>query len=48
MGLNEIENPDVMKPTEKEDNESGDIMDNRKLNEMIKNAMVIKDKGKKD
>jgi len=46
LGLNEIENPDVMKQHNDPDDvdEGGDIMDNRKLNELIKNAMVNKDK----
>ena len=49
LGLNEIESPDVQKAIEssqqEEDNtESGQIFDNRKLNEMIKNAMINKDK----
>lgn len=50
MGYNEIENPD-MKQAEvaNEDNQSdGEIMDSRKLNELIKNAMMGKDGDKKN
>ena len=45
MGYNEIENPEIKKAEDlKEDQagEEGAIMDNRKLNEMIKNAMTQK------
>ena len=49
LGYTEIENPDVNKPVvgsiEKE--EDGSIMDNRKLNEMIKAALIKKDENKK-
>ncbi len=52
LGLNEIENPEVIKAqntaSEESSNESGggEIMDNRKLNDLIKNAMLGKDKDK--
>lgn len=48
MGYNEIENPEVS--TNLEDNNiDGDIMDNRKLNDLIKNALTKnKDKDDKD
>ena len=54
LGLNDIENPEVMKAQndaineQNESNEGGAIMDNRKLNELIKSAMINKenDKGK--
>lgn len=44
LGYNEIENPDVKKAEDlKEDDKSdGDIIDNRSLNDMIKNAMIQK------
>ena len=44
LGYNEIENPDVKKAEDlKEDEKSdGDIIDNRSLNDMIKNAMIQK------
>lgn len=46
MGYNEIENPEIKKAEDLkqagEEGEEGDIMDNRKLNEMIKNAMTQK------
>jgi len=51
LGLNDdIESPDVQKATQqasdnKPDDEMGDVMDNRKLNDMIK-AALIKDKDK--
>lgn len=49
LGFNEIENPDLNKSLETqtsdgESNPNGDIMDNRKLNDMIKMAMLSKDK----
>jgi len=49
MGYNEIENPDIKQSEEiSEDTQSeGEIMDNRKLNELIKNAMLGKDADKK-
>jgi hypothetical protein len=52
LGLNDIESPDVLKSQSaaEESNggsESGDIMDNRKLNDMIKGAMVSKEESKK-
>lgn len=52
LGLNEIDNPDVQKAIEALDEENeksegkGQVMDNRKLNDMIKNAMLNKDKDK--
>lgn len=53
MGLNEIENPEMLKSSSElsesetgEEGTGGAIMDNRKLNEMIKNAMINKDKDK--
>lgn len=49
MGYNEIENPDI-KNNEQFSDESqsdGEVMDSRKLNEMIKNAMLNKDNDKK-
>lgn len=58
LGLNDIENPDVIKSQlESSNNESekedGEVVDNRKLNDMIKNAMINKEeknqpKGKKN
>jgi hypothetical protein len=47
LGYNEIENPDVQKASEQQSSEDGDIMDSRKLNELIKNAMISKDNDKK-
>jgi hypothetical protein len=47
LGLNDIENPEVIKSQQKalkESDESGDIMDNRKLNDLIKSAMLNKEK----
>jgi hypothetical protein len=53
LGLNEIENPEVIKAqniaAEESASESiggGEIMDNRKLNDLIKNAMINKEKDK--
>jgi hypothetical protein len=53
LGLNEIENPEVIKAqniaAEEASGESvggGEIMDNRKLNDLIKNAMIGKEKDK--
>ena len=45
LGYNEIENPEVKKAEEQNSEESNDgmVMDNRKLNDLIKNAMVKKD-----
>lgn len=49
MGLNNIENPEVIKAQaasqEESNQEQGDIMNNRQLNELIKNAMINKEKG---
>lgn len=54
LGLNEIENPEVIKAqntaAEEASGESvggGEIMDNRKLNDLIKNAMISKDVDRK-
>ena len=54
LGLNEIENPDVIKAQNLAAEESageslggGEIMDNRKLNDLIKNAMIGKDDDRK-
>lgn len=48
LGLNEIDSPDVQKAIESTQenstNESGEIFDNRKLNDLIKNAMLNKEK----
>lgn len=48
LGLNEIESPDVQKAIEStqevQNSDSGEIFDNRKLNDLIKNAMLNKDK----
>jgi hypothetical protein len=51
LGLNEIENPEVMKAQnlaseESEQGNAGSTMDNRKLNDLIKNAMINKEKDK--
>ena len=51
LGLNEIENPEVMKAQniaaeESTEGPTGSIMDNRKLNDLIKNAMINKEKDK--
>lgn len=52
LGLNEIENPEVIKAQNTAAEESsdtvggGEIMDNRKLNDLIKNAMLGKEKDK--
>jgi hypothetical protein len=48
LGYNEIE-PESTKTVDGDDNVSddGEITDNRKLNEMIKNAMLSKDNDKK-
>jgi hypothetical protein len=53
LGLNEIENPEVIKAQNTAAEESagesiggGEIMDNRKLNDLIKNAMISKEKDK--
>lgn len=46
LGYNEIENPEVRKAEEEQSNEEsndGMVMDNRKLNDLIKNAMTKKD-----
>lgn len=45
LGYNEIENPEVKKAEEQNSEESNDgmVMDNRKLNDLIKNAMVKKE-----
>jgi hypothetical protein len=54
LGLNEIENPEVIKAQNIASEEAsansiggnGEIMDNRKLNDLIKNAMIGKEKDK--
>jgi hypothetical protein len=50
LGLNNIENPEVAKmqteSQEDQSSEDGQIMDNRKLNELIKNARINMDKDK--
>ena len=53
LGLNEIENPEVIRAqniaaeeSAGESTNSGEIMDNRKLNDLIKNAMINKEKDK--
>lgn len=50
LGLNNIENPEVAKmqteSQEEQSSEDGQIMDNRKLNELIKNARINMDKDK--
>lgn len=50
MGYNEIENPDMKESDEssEESKSEGEIMDNRKLNDLIKNAMMGKDSDKKN
>ena len=53
LGLNDIESPDVLNSQnaaaqiENEKGDGGDIMDNRKLNDLIKNAMISKEDDKK-
>jgi hypothetical protein len=50
LGYNEIENPEMKQSEQTESGENqpdGAIMDNRSLNEMIKNAMLSKDNEKK-
>jgi hypothetical protein len=51
LGLNDIENPDVLKSqadkAEKDSGEDGEVMDNRKLNDLIKNAMTSDKEEKK-
>jgi hypothetical protein len=50
LGYNEIENPEIKQSEELqsgEDSQDGSIMDNRSLNEMIKQAMINKDGDKK-
>ena len=44
LGYNEIENPDVKRAEDLKEDEkpNGDIIDNRALNDMIKNAMIQK------
>lgn len=50
MGYNEIENPDIKQSegSSEETQSDGEIMDSRKLNELIKNAMMGKDGDKKN
>lgn len=48
LGLNDIESPELRPQVELDENEpDGVITDNRKLNEMIKNAMVNREEDKK-
>jgi hypothetical protein len=52
LGLNDIENPEVIKSqniTEENnpENQNGEIFDNRKLNDLIKSAMIAKDQDNK-
>ena len=52
LGFNEIENPELNKSlaedvSDNENGTTGDIMDNRKLNDMIKMAMINKDNSGK-
>lgn len=49
LGYNEIENPEIKQTeaSDDEDTKDGSIMDNRSLNEMIKQAMLGKDSDKK-
>lgn len=49
LGYNEIENSEIKKSEEsEEDSKDGSIVDNRSLNEMIKQAMINKDGDKKN
>jgi hypothetical protein len=51
LGYNEIENPEIKQSEELQSGEAsqdGSIMDNRSLNEMIKQAMINKDGDKKN
>ena len=52
LGLNDIESPDVINSqnaaqAEIDSSDGGEIMDNRKLNDLIKNAMINKEDEKK-
>lgn len=54
LGLNDIESPDVLSSqnahaaeTEGKTSDGGEIMDNRKLNDLIKSAMIGKEEDKK-
>jgi hypothetical protein len=52
LGLNDIENPEVIKAqnasAEEDTNDvGGAITDNRKLNDLIKNALLTKEEDKK-
>lgn len=45
LGLNDnIESPELSKPIDSDESKDDIIMDNRKLNDLIKNAMIDKDK----
>ena len=51
LGLNDIENPEVIKAqndsiVEKTEADDSFIMDNRKLNDLIKSAMISKENDK--
>ena len=52
LGLNDIENPEVIKSQNiaeesNQENQNGEIVDNRKLNDLIKSAMIAKDQDNK-
>lgn len=52
LGLNDIENPEVIKSQNiaeesNQENQNGEIFDNRKLNDLIKSAMIAKDQDNK-
>ena len=50
LGLNNIENPEVIKAqnisSQESPSDDGEILDNKKLNDLIKNAMLNKEGGK--
>lgn len=51
LGYHEIDNPEIkqaeLENNSQESSDGGEIMDNRKLNELIKNAMINKDNDRK-
>jgi hypothetical protein len=47
IGYEEIDNPNIQKKTEESNDKEGDILDNRKLNDLIKKAMNNSDDNKK-
>jgi hypothetical protein len=51
LGYHEIDNPEIkqaeLENNSQESSDDGEIMDNRKLNELIKNAMINKDNDRK-